>query len=79
MIAHDADWYCLTVYANKGVPIPIVEGVSFIGPEIKFGTVLYMTTLQCMYYDNFYHISELLGLCICEHKLQLQAHVSIPV
>ena len=45
MIGHDVDWYCLIVYANKGVPIPIVEGVSFVGPEIKFGTVLLMWLL----------------------------------
>ena len=35
----------LTVYANKGVPIPIVEGVSFVDPEIKFGTVLHTLLL----------------------------------
>ena len=29
----------LTVYANEGIPIPIVEGISFVDPEIKFGTV----------------------------------------
>ena len=59
-------------YANKGVPIPIIEGISFVGPEMKFGMVLYTTTI-C---NAFYYIPKS-GLCVGEHKLQLQANFSI--
>ena len=28
-----------TAYGNKGIPIPIVEGLSFVDAGVQFGTV----------------------------------------
>ena len=29
----------LTAYGNKGIPIPMVEGISFVDAGVQFGTV----------------------------------------
>ena len=35
-----------TAYANKGIPIPIVEGISFVDSGIQFGMVLHFVDIK---------------------------------
>ena len=38
----DHSYYICTAYGNKGIPIPMVEGISFVDAGVQFGTVCMM-------------------------------------
>lgn len=45
----------LTAYANKGIPIPIVEGVSFVDAGIQFGMVYSFKLMMYYCHVNVVH------------------------